>query len=158
MERVILGTSSNGSFLILGVIFVWLAILTTWLVLFARRYEKLVKMAAGEDWDKLLKKIVDIQQNNAQEIKKNKELFSLLQKQAKFHIQKVGLIRYNPFNQTGGNQSFSLALLNGKGEGLVISSFHRREVTRVYTKEVIKKMDNKSFSIEEKEAIKKALH
>jgi len=146
------------SYFILAAVFIWLAILTTWLILFIQRYRKLVKTAAGQSWDKLLKNITDEQQNNTRQIKKNKELFSLLQKQAKFHIQKVGLVRYNPFSQTGGNQSFSLALLNGKGEGLVISSFHRREGTRVYTKEVTKKTDNKFFSREEKEAIKKALH
>jgi len=146
------------SYFILAAVFIWLAILTTWLIFFIQRYRKLIKTAAGKSWDKLLKNITDEQQNNTRQIKKNKELFTLLQKQAKFHIQKVGLVRYNPFSQTGGNQSFSLALLNGKGEGLVISSFHRREETRVYTKEVTKKTDNKLFSREEKEAIKKALH
>ena len=66
---------------------------------------------------------------------------------------------FNPFSQTGGNQSFSLALLDGNNDGIVISSLHNREETRVYAKIVRKAEAEKEmpFSDEEREAIRQAL-
>ena len=49
-------------------------------------------------------------------------------------FQRVGLVRYNPFEETGGNQSFALALLDAEGNGWVLSSLHARQGTRVYAK------------------------
>ena len=51
-------------------------------------------------------------------------------------FQRVGLVRYNPFEETGGNQSFALALLDAAGDGWVLSSLHAREGTRVYAKSI----------------------
>ena len=45
-------------------------------------------------------------------------------------------MRYNPFEETGGNQSFALALLDAKGDGWVLSSLHARPGTRVYAKAI----------------------
>jgi len=55
-----------------------------------------------------------------------------------FHIQKVGLLRFNPFKDTGGDQSFILALLDKEDSGVVISSLHTRTGTRWYAKRVVK--------------------
>ena len=52
-------------------------------------------------------------------------------------FQRVGLVRYNPFEDTGGNQSFALAMLDAKGDGWVMSSLHARTGTRFYAKAVI---------------------
>jgi hypothetical protein len=74
------------------------------------------------------------------------------------YLQKVSLIRYNPYKDTGGDQSFSLALLNGLGDGLVITSLHSRVSTRIFAKPVKGgKEDKFEFSEEEKEVIEKAL-
>ena len=51
-------------------------------------------------------------------------------------VQHVGLVRYNPFQETGGDQSFALALLDKRGDGVVVSSLHSRSVTRFYAKPV----------------------
>lgn len=51
-------------------------------------------------------------------------------------IHQVGMIRFNPFRDIGGDQSFSLALLNGKKDGIIISSLYSREGVRVYSKAV----------------------
>jgi hypothetical protein len=51
-------------------------------------------------------------------------------------FQRVGLVRYNPFEETGGNQSFALALLDAAGNGWVLSSLHARSGTRVYAKAI----------------------
>ena len=78
-----------------------------------------------------------------------------LRKDGSYHIQKIGLVRYNPFAETGGNQSFCLSLLDEHDSGLVISSLHSRETTRVYAKPVKNgKATGYDLSDEEKKAIK----
>jgi len=70
----------------------------------------------------------------------------------------VGLARFNPFGNVGGNQSFCLALLIRKNLGIILTSLHGRNGTRVYAREFDpNKLDKKNLSPEEKEAIKKAL-
>ncbi|PJC28376.1 hypothetical protein CO054_00495 [Candidatus Shapirobacteria bacterium CG_4_9_14_0_2_um_filter_39_11] len=70
---------------------------------------------------------------------------------------KIGLVRFNPFPGTGGDQSFCLSILDGEGSGLVISSLHSRETTRIYAKPVKKgKAAGYELSTEEKQAIKNA--
>lgn len=72
-------------------------------------------------------------------------------------VHKVGVIRFNPFKDLGGDQSFSVALLDGENSGVVISSLHTREGNRVYSKPVEKgKAVNYPLTDEEQEAISKA--
>jgi len=72
-------------------------------------------------------------------------------------IHKVGVIRFNPFKDLGGDQSFSIALLDGENSGVVFSSLHSREGNRVYAKPVSKgKAIKYPLTDEEVEAIKKA--
>jgi hypothetical protein len=72
-------------------------------------------------------------------------------------IQKVGVVRYNPFADTGGDQSFAIALLDAQGNGVVVSSLHSRTDTRVFAKPVQQGQSKHSLSDEEQEAIRKAL-
>ena len=71
-------------------------------------------------------------------------------------FQRVGLVRYNPFEETGGNQSFALALLDGTGDGWVLSSLHARSGTRVYAKSVRAGRAESGLSAEETAAIQQA--
>jgi hypothetical protein len=73
-------------------------------------------------------------------------------------LHKVGVIRFNPFKDLGGDQSFSIALLNGKNDGFVLSSLHTREGTRIYSKAITSGISEKHpLTGEEEEAIKIAL-
>lgn len=75
------------------------------------------------------------------------------------HVQRVELLRYNPYDDTGGDQSFSLALLDKEGSGIVLTSLHARSGTRVFAKSVVKGETSKhQFSKEEELVIKKALN
>ena len=79
-----------------------------------------------------------------------------LKKESKFFVKKVGLIRFNPFSEVGGDQSFSLALLDGQDSGFVITSLYTREGNRVYGKPIKKGESEYLLSEEEKQAIDKA--
>lgn len=70
---------------------------------------------------------------------------------------RVGLVRFNPFEETGGNQSFALALLDGHGDGFVVSSLHARAGTRVYAKAIANGVSETALSAEESEALRMAL-
>ena len=70
---------------------------------------------------------------------------------------RVGLVRFNPFEDTGGNQSFALALLDGRGDGFVISSLHARTGTRLYAKAIANGASETALSSEESEALRIAL-
>jgi uncharacterized protein DUF4446 len=72
-------------------------------------------------------------------------------------FQRVGIVRFNPFEDTGGNQSFAIALLDAKGDGVVISSLHARGSTRVYAKSVKGGKAETSASAEEAQALREAL-
>ena len=64
-------------------------------------------------------------------------------------FSRVGLVRYNPFEETGGNQSFALALLDASGDGWVLSSLHARSGTRVYAKAIAGGRSDAALSEEE---------
>lgn len=72
-------------------------------------------------------------------------------------IQKVGVVRFNPFQDTGGDQSFSFALLDQENNGLVVSSLYSREGVRIFSKPIEKGLSRHNLSKEEEEAIKKAI-
>jgi hypothetical protein len=59
-----------------------------------------------------------------------------IEKNNLFHIQKIGLLRFNPFKDTGGDQSFILSLLDARDSGIVISGLYSRSGTRWYAKKV----------------------
>jgi hypothetical protein len=71
-------------------------------------------------------------------------------------FQRIGLVRFNPFEDTGGNQSFAMALLDAAGDGWVLSSLHARNGTRVYAKAITRGRSDAELSAEETAAIKQA--
>lgn len=146
---------SDATFLPINlVIFIWLGTLTFLLVRVLKTFIRLTKGVSDKDLKVLLEEILS-------EIKKEKEISTGLEKKLEElkteglgSFQKIGLIRYNPFSDTGGNQSFVLALLNGHDDGFVITSLHSRDSTRVFAKPVKEgKEIGFEFSKEEIQAI-----
>ena len=72
-------------------------------------------------------------------------------------IQRIGVVRFNPFEDTGGNQSFAIALLDAGGDGVVVSSLHARAGTRVYAKTLTAGRSEAALSAEELQAVQQAL-
>lgn len=72
-------------------------------------------------------------------------------------IRRVGLVRYNPFSDAGGDQSFALALLNDHKDGIVLSSLYGREINRMYAKPIEKGTSKYQLSDEERQAIERAM-
>lgn len=68
-------------------------------------------------------------------------------------LGRIGLVRFNPFEDTGGNQSFALALLDAEEDGIIISSLHARGATRIYAKAIAAGRPEAALSDEEAEAL-----
>lgn len=100
---------------------------------------------------------------NLQQIEKTREdieeLYQISEKLGEISsksITKIGVVRFNPFGDTGGDQSFSIALLNSRNDGIVISSLHGRGGTRIYSKPIKQGTSEYNLTNEEKKAIEKA--
>ncbi len=70
------------------------------------------------------------------------------------HIQKVKILRFNPFKETGGDTSFTLSLLNAKMDGLILTGLNARDKMRLYAKEIKKGKSSYELSEEEQKVIK----
>jgi hypothetical protein len=79
-----------------------------------------------------------------------------LERSGRKHMQRVGFLRFNPFRDAGGDQSFSLALTDSEGNGFVLSSLHSRDATRIYGKPLVGWSSIYPLTDEEKQAIQKA--
>ena len=151
-QSIILGLSSVVLILIFGFVGLYLKIRKI-----NQKQKILFQGRRGKDLEEVI-------ENQLEQIKKLKtdteDLFKLSEKIhqiASRGIQKVKLIRYNPFGDIGGDQSFTIALLDAHNNGLVISSLHSKEGTRVYAKPIEKGKSPYQLSDEEKQAIEKAM-
>ena len=140
-----------------AVLAVWVAWLQRSEALLRRRLRRILPEgeASGIDaiLDRQLKRIDALSERHDALNKLHRELEDLSHRT----IQKVGVIRFNPFADTGGDQSFAIALLDSHGNGIVLSSLHGRTDTRVFAKPVQGGRSRYPLSDEEMDAIKKAL-
>lgn len=109
-----------------------------WLALKMRRMEEQYRaLTAGTDGGSLEAVLEGHVEQVRRAVEKTGETDALarqLQRDGRRHLQCVGFLRFNPFRDAGGDQSFALALADQEGKGVVISSLHGRESTRVYGK------------------------
>lgn len=160
--QIILNLLSNygpiANFVLLGgfiVLFLWIIYLHLNL---RKMRKKSVEFFAGND----VKSIEDVILEHSKSIKALdkdiQELYNIsnqINMLAHRGLHKFGIVRFNPFKEVGGDQSFSIALLNGKNNGLVISSLYTREGTRIYSKAILTGETEKyPLTEEEKQAIR----
>ncbi|MGI5828006.1 MAG: DUF4446 family protein [Patescibacteria group bacterium] len=126
---LILITSFLGSF--------WLGVLSVLLFNLKRHYNNLTKKTNKSSLQEALDEIVKIQKDNQKQIGVLSNSIAALEKAGKLHLQYVGFKRFNPFGDTGGEQSFALSLLDSHKNGVVFSCLHSRDITRLYAKQVV---------------------
>jgi len=136
---------------------VWLIALTVSFFLQRRFFNKLTENVEGKELKAVLKKLLKNQKDTEKVIKEIKKELVFLTEDGKLHVQKTGLVRFNPFREIGGDHSFSLAILDGKDTGIVVTGLHTRERTRIYAKTINKGESRLDLSDEEKKAIDLAL-
>lgn len=72
-------------------------------------------------------------------------------------VRHVGLVRFSPFHDTGGDQSFSVAILDGRGDGVVLSALHSRQDSKLYAKPIEGRSSEYALTEEEKRAIQETV-
>jgi len=125
-----------------------------------RTEQKLIQFFAGKKASDLESILLD---HSARLTSFDKEIQELFDISNRIHtlstqsLHKVGIVRFNPFKDVGGDQSFALALLDGSDSGVVVSSLHSREGARIYVKPIVKSQGSgHELTTEEKDAIKLA--
>lgn len=149
--------SDNALIIILTLSGVWLVVLTVVVFWVLKYFRKLSKNTKQGNLIKVLDKVLSKQSKNKASINKVEKELAKLEEDTAEHVQKIGLVRFNPFNEIGGDHSFSLALLDGKGTGIVFTSLHTRERTRIYLKPITKGKSELDLSKEENNALSRAL-
>ena len=155
--------SSNIGVIVIALVVI-LVILLVVLLLVARRArqlgQRLDSMTRGQEGQSL-EQVLDTHLDKVESVTRSLDVVeartAVLEAGAPLAYQRVGLVRFNPFEDTGGNQSFALALLDGRGTGFVLSSLHARSGTRVYGKAVTAGTAESTLSDEETEAVRLAM-
>lgn len=141
----------------LGLAFLWLAVISFFLFRALTHYKNLSTRTGSKSIDSILDSILDQLVTHERDGVKVKEAILTLESQAKKHLQRVGFVKFNPFERSGGEQSFVIALLDSNNSGIVETFMYTREGVRIYVKQVREgKSVEYELSDEEKEAIRTA--
>ncbi len=122
--------------------------------------KKLKKFMRGKDARSLEKEIIGLQEDNKflkNMTDNNKKDIRDLNKRFEKAFQKIGIVKYDAYQQMGGLLSFSLALLDENNNGLILNSVHSTEGCYTYTKEVVNGECKLELSNEEKVALDQAM-
>ncbi len=145
------------SWILLGVALVWIGVLTYYFLKLQNHYNTLVAGVNKKTLEAVLTNIVKDLHTAKKDIVHLSARSDTLEKDQLFHIQKIGLLRFNPFKDTGGDQSFILALLDAKDTGVVITALYSRSGTRWYAKRVVEgRGAEHDLSEDERQALKLA--
>lgn len=161
-QRIGLGGLDLGYVLIgmLVLILVLLVMLVILMVQFSNLKKRHAKFMRGKDGKSLEKDIVSLYEDNQflkSSVEKDKKDIRVLFKNMESAFQKVGIVKYDAFQQMGGKLSFSLALLNEKNDGFIINSVHSSDGCYSYTKEIRGGQSEISLGNEEKVALEIAM-
>ncbi|MBI2018009.1 DUF4446 family protein [Candidatus Daviesbacteria bacterium] len=146
------------SLVVVGFGTVWLGILT-FLVLQQRNFLKSLFPKSGErdirkKFEEVLQEVGDFKKDLADLTK----VLESIKVEGSTHLQKVELLRFNPYQDTGGNISFTIAMLDNKGTGFILTSLHARSGTRIFAKSITAGKSKYELSKEEEEVLKRALN
>jgi len=141
----------------LAVLFVWNLAISFVIIFFVLKIKNFSKDINKGSLVKLLEKLVRSEKENSRLIKDIEKEILKMQTDAKGYIQKVALMRFNPFDELGGDHSFTLALLDAHDNGIIFTGLHTRERTRVYVKNISGGKSPIELSSEEEKVLREAL-
>jgi len=142
---------------LLAIFFIWALIVTIIVVRMKMHYSRLVLRTQKTSIDEVLDSILEKTQNTDKQLLETKKTVATLVSETKLHLQKIGFVRFNPFDRVGGEQSFVVTLLDYQDSGIILNFLYTREGVRIYAKKINHgKSEEYELSTEEKEAIKKA--
>jgi len=144
-------------YIIGAIFFIWIVILTGIVLKTKAHYNNLISKTRKQKIDEILDELLMIDKKTMQELEMVKKELHEEIKASILHIQKVGLVRFNPFEKLGGEKSFVISFLNHENSGIVMNFIYTRDGLRVYSKKVKEgKSEEYNLSEEEKKAIEKS--
>lgn len=147
-----------GNTVVLGLVVFWLGALT-FLSLRQRFFLKSLFPKSGKtDFREKLEEVLKEVGGFKQDLKGLELDFKELKLEGLSHLQRIELLRFNPYHDTGGNISFTIAMLDNKGTGIILTSLHARSGTRIFAKPVFEGKSKYDLSSEEEEVLKKTLN
>lgn len=145
------------TYLIWVIFFVWISLVSWTVYKLRNHYFNLISRTKKGHIDEILDELLQTDKKIGLGLEEVKKELKEEIKKSELHIQKMGLIRFNPFERIGGEQSFVISLLNKENTGILINFIYTKEGLRVYTKKVRQgKGEEYELSEEEKNAIEKS--
>jgi hypothetical protein len=139
------------------IIFVWLGIASYYLYKLINSYTFFTRGVQKKTLEGVLTNLVRQTETTKEDIANIMKRYDTMEKNELVHIQKIGLLRFNPFKDTGGDQSFILVLTDANDTGVMLTSLYSRAGTRWYAKRIEKgKGVEHALSDEEKKALQAA--
>lgn len=129
-------TLNSVSGIIIFVCIAWGVAVSVILMRMVRHYNTLTGATGKTGLKDALEVLLATQKGLQNQTKDLYKIIDEIKKDGRLHIQRVGMVRFNPFSDTGGSQSFTLCLLDGRDNGLVMTSLYARTGHRWYIKEV----------------------
>jgi hypothetical protein len=124
-----------------------------------REIDTLTSGFSDKNMKEIVEEYVQLLESSQRALEDMNEEFKEIRKETSKFFNKVGLVRFQAFKDTGGDQSFSLAMLNEYNDGFLISSLHGRGFAKIYAKEIQSgKSPNYKLTNEESKALEKAMN
>lgn len=153
MDGLVLWVIASAILLFVGIY--WVYMLEKRLKAMEERYQKILALAEDTDQATIVQLLsrLDAQEKRLAQTEATLRHFGSILPHT---VQGHGVIRYSAFENVGGDQSFSLALVDARGNGAMLSGLHTRDDTRVYAKPLTQWRSSYSLSAEEQQALGKA--
>jgi hypothetical protein len=142
---------------IFGIVVLWLSVITFFLVRIFLFFRVLSQNTGEKDLIALLRELAEKADKNEKSISLFANEVENFRAENATHIQKLGFVRFNPFNEMGGDHSFCVVLLDKKDTGFMLTGLHTRERTRVYVKYVKRGKSEYELSKEEVKVLQSAM-
>lgn len=121
------------------------------------RFDDLFENASSDNMSRLLADCLTSMRATSAAVQRMKTEHDQIAATMPSVIRHVGLVRFSPFHDTGGDQSFALALLDGRRDGVIVTGLHSRAESRLYAKPIERGMSGYTLTPEEREAMDRAL-
>ena len=135
----------------------FIAIILCWILIIEIRLKRIFSGFKAKNMESLIAELTKKTKELEEERKKTELQITSIDKRLAQSIRNIETVRFNPFPQVGGNQSFAISLLNDEGNGVVISSLYARDRTSLFAKPIKAGQSEFELTKEEKSVLKKSI-
>ena len=135
----------------------FIAIILCWILIIEIRLKRIFSGFKAKNMESLIAELTKKTKELEEERKKTELQLTSIDKRLAQSIRNIETVRFNPFPQVGGNQSFAMSLLNDEGNGVVISSLYSRDRTSLFAKPIKAGQSEFELTKEEKNVLKKSI-